>query len=117
HGCRRPRRAPGSAAAERRHAAGARQEGRPAPAGAGPLEGAEDPGQEPPGHPRAPGSGALGAGSAMPARVWHALAGLIVLLLAAVVGLDQWQARRGEASLFGASWPRGPGAPPPRTDP
>src|SRR5206468_930477 len=50
----------GSASApERRHAAGARQEGRPAPAGAGPLEGAEDPGQEPPGHPRAPGSGAL----------------------------------------------------------
>ena len=37
----------------------------------------------------------------MPARVWQALAGLIVLLLIAVVGLDQWQARRGEASLFG----------------
>jgi polysaccharide deacetylase 2 family uncharacterized protein YibQ len=37
----------------------------------------------------------------MPARVWQALAGLIVLLLVAVVGLDQWQARRGEASLFG----------------
>ncbi len=60
HGRRpRPRRAAGGAAAERRHAAGARQEGRPAPAGAGPLEGAEDPGQEPPGRPRAPGSGAL----------------------------------------------------------
>ena len=37
----------------------------------------------------------------MPARVWQALAGIIVLLLVAVVGLDQWQARRGEASLFG----------------
>lgn len=37
----------------------------------------------------------------MPARVWKALAGLIVLLGIAVVGLDQWQARRGEASLFG----------------
>jgi uncharacterized protein len=37
----------------------------------------------------------------VPARVWQALAGLIVLLLIAVVGLDQWQARRGEASLFG----------------
>jgi polysaccharide deacetylase 2 family uncharacterized protein YibQ len=38
----------------------------------------------------------------MPARVWQALAGVIVLLLLAVVGLDQWQARLGEASLFGA---------------
>lgn len=37
----------------------------------------------------------------MPARVWQALAGIIVLLLVAVVGLDQWQAGRGEASLFG----------------
>ena len=37
----------------------------------------------------------------MPARVWQALAGVIVLLLVAVIGLDQWQARRGEASLFG----------------
>src|SRR5712692_10491709 len=37
----------------------------------------------------------------MPARVWRALAGIIGLLLVAVVGLDQWQARRGEASLFG----------------
>jgi hypothetical protein len=37
----------------------------------------------------------------MPARVWLALAGIIVSLLVAVVGLDQWQARRGEASLFG----------------
>jgi uncharacterized protein len=37
----------------------------------------------------------------MPARVWQALAGIIVLLLVAVVGLDRWQARRGEASLFG----------------
>ncbi len=38
----------------------------------------------------------------MPARVWQALVGIIVLLLVAVVGLDQWQARRGEASLFGS---------------
>ncbi|HKW95506.1 MAG TPA: hypothetical protein VJX92_26705, partial [Methylomirabilota bacterium] len=37
----------------------------------------------------------------MPARVWQALAGLIAVLLIAVVGLDQWQARRGEPSLFG----------------
>jgi uncharacterized protein len=37
----------------------------------------------------------------MPARVWTALAGLIAVLLVAVVGLDQWQSRRGEASLFG----------------
>ena len=47
----------------------------------------------------------------MPARVWKALAGLIVLLLIAVVGLDQWQARRGEASLFGRGLI---GSPPPR---
>ena len=40
----------------------------------------------------------------MPARVWRALVGLIVLLLIAVVGLDQWQARRGEASLFAVPW-------------
>ncbi|HSL48155.1 MAG TPA: divergent polysaccharide deacetylase family protein [Candidatus Deferrimicrobiaceae bacterium] len=37
----------------------------------------------------------------MPARVWQALAGIIVLLLVAVVTLDRWQARSGEASLFG----------------
>ena len=38
----------------------------------------------------------------------HALVGLIVVLVAAVVGLDQWQARRGEASLFQSPWsPRG----------
>jgi polysaccharide deacetylase 2 family uncharacterized protein YibQ len=37
----------------------------------------------------------------MPARVWRTLAGVIILLLIAVIGLDQWQARRGEASLFG----------------
>jgi polysaccharide deacetylase 2 family uncharacterized protein YibQ len=36
----------------------------------------------------------------MPARVWQALAGIIVLLLLAVVALDQWQARTGAASLF-----------------
>src|SRR5260370_31293150 len=44
----------------------------------------------------------------MPARVWTALAGLIVVLLVAVVGLDQWQARRGEASLFGLPWSSSP---------
>ncbi len=53
----------------------------------------------------------------MPTRVWHALVGLIVLLSVAVVGLDQWQARRGEASLFGVSWPvRGSSSPPSRGD-
>ena len=41
----------------------------------------------------------------MPTRVWHALVGVIVVLVAAVVGLDQWQARRGEASLFQSPWP------------
>lgn len=57
----------------------------------------------------------------MPARVWQALAGLIVLLLIAVVALDQWQARRGEPSLLGgglagAASPRAiaPAAPPRR---
>ena len=40
----------------------------------------------------------------MPARVWTALAGLIAVLLVAVVGLDQWQSRRGESSVFGLSW-------------
>src|SRR5207247_10243552 len=40
----------------------------------------------------------------MPARVWTALAGLIAVLLIAVVGLDQWQSRRGEPSLFGLPW-------------
>lgn len=52
----------------------------------------------------------------MPARVWQALAGLIVLLLVAVIGLDQWQARRGEASIFGF-WlgARRPAAPTPST--
>ncbi|MGH7385590.1 MAG: divergent polysaccharide deacetylase family protein [Candidatus Rokuibacteriota bacterium] len=43
----------------------------------------------------------------MPARVWRALAGIIVLLLVAVVGLDRWQARSGEASLFGSDLFRG----------
>jgi uncharacterized protein len=48
----------------------------------------------------------------MPTRVWPALVGLIVLLLVAVVGLDQWQTRRGESSLFQVSWPlRGTGEP------
>jgi len=41
----------------------------------------------------------------VPARVWQTLAGLIVLLLLAVLGLDQWQARHGESSLFGLPWP------------
>lgn len=36
----------------------------------------------------------------MPPRVWQALAGSIALLLIAVVSLDRWQARSGEASLF-----------------
>jgi polysaccharide deacetylase 2 family uncharacterized protein YibQ len=36
----------------------------------------------------------------MPARVWLALAGIIVLLLVAVVAVDQWQVRSGTASLF-----------------
>ena len=59
----------------------------------------------------------------MPARVWTALAGLIAVLLVAVVGLDQWQSRRGAASLFGLPWwsspapaapSRAPAAPKPR---
>ena len=44
----------------------------------------------------------------MPARVWTALAGIITALLIAVVGLDQWQSRRGEASLFGLPWHASP---------
>jgi polysaccharide deacetylase 2 family uncharacterized protein YibQ len=44
----------------------------------------------------------------MPARVWTALAGLIAVLLIAVVGLDQWQSRRGESSLFGLPWGSSP---------
>jgi len=44
----------------------------------------------------------------MPARVWTALAGLIAVLLIAVVGLDQWQSRRGEPSLFGLPWGSAP---------
>ena len=44
----------------------------------------------------------------MPARVWTALAGIITALLIAVVGLDQWQSRRGEASLFGLPWRASP---------
>lgn len=53
----------------------------------------------------------------MPARVWQALAGIIVLLLVAVVALDRWQARSGEASLFGPELfgraPRRAASPPP----
>src|SRR5262245_58356099 len=37
----------------------------------------------------------------MPTRVWQALVALIVVLLVAVLGLDQWQTRHGEVSLFG----------------
>src|SRR5262249_25226101 len=44
----------------------------------------------------------------MPARVWTALAGLITVLLVAVVGLDQWQARRGEVAPFGRPWRASP---------
>ena len=44
----------------------------------------------------------------MPARVWTALAGLIAVLLIAVVGLDQWQSRHGEPSLFGLPWGSSP---------
>ncbi|MGH7349747.1 MAG: divergent polysaccharide deacetylase family protein [Candidatus Rokuibacteriota bacterium] len=57
----------------------------------------------------------------MPARVWQALAGIIVLLTVAVVGLDRWQARSGEASLFGSdlfgSSPRREVTPTPATPP
>lgn len=53
----------------------------------------------------------------MPARVWQTLAGLIGLLLVAVVGLDQWQTRHGETSLFGLSWPVHRDAPSPATEP
>jgi len=57
--------------------------------------------------------------------VWQALAGLIVVLLIAVVGLDQWQVRRGEPSLFGVDllrvatsrWAAAPAPPPPRPRP
>ncbi len=58
----------------------------------------------------------------MPARVWKFCLGLIALLSIAVVGLDAWQARQGESSIFGLSWgrgeqalarPRPPPAPPP----
>src|SRR5262249_50700868 len=49
----------------------------------------------------------------MPARVWTALAGLITVLLVAVVGLDQWQTRRGEVSLFGLPWRASPAPPAP----
>jgi polysaccharide deacetylase 2 family uncharacterized protein YibQ len=54
----------------------------------------------------------------MPARVWQALAGLILLLLVAVIGLDQWQVRRGEASIFGMwPWARRSPAPAPSAPP
>lgn len=41
----------------------------------------------------------------MPARVWLALTGATVLLLAAVVGLDRWQVRQGEPSVLSLLWP------------
>jgi polysaccharide deacetylase 2 family uncharacterized protein YibQ len=50
----------------------------------------------------------------MPAGLWKALAGVIAVLLIAVVGLDQWQVRQGHASLFAlgrATPPPGPAAP------
>jgi polysaccharide deacetylase 2 family uncharacterized protein YibQ len=58
----------------------------------------------------------------MPAGVWKALAGIIVVLLVAVIALDQWQARReGLSSLF---WTPGrpaaearPAPPPPALPP
>lgn len=40
----------------------------------------------------------------MPRRAWAWLFGFIAVLLVAVVGLDQWQARQGEASLFTLPW-------------
>lgn len=40
----------------------------------------------------------------MPARAWVLCLGLIALLLAAVLGLDAWQTREGEPSLFGLPW-------------
>lgn len=42
----------------------------------------------------------------MPARAWAVCLGLIALLFVAVVGLDAWQTRQGESSLFGLSWGR-----------
>jgi polysaccharide deacetylase 2 family uncharacterized protein YibQ len=42
----------------------------------------------------------------MPARVWGVCLGLIALLLVAVVGLDAWQTRHGETSIFGVTWGR-----------
>src|ERR1700730_5901021 len=44
----------------------------------------------------------------MPARVWTALARLIVVLLAPLGRLDQGQGRAGEASLFGLPWSSSP---------
>jgi uncharacterized protein len=42
----------------------------------------------------------------MPARAWALCLGLIGVLLAAVLGLDAWQTRQGESSLFGVPWER-----------
>ncbi len=52
----------------------------------------------------------------MPARVWTFCLGLIALLILAVVGLDAWQTRQGESSIFGLTWGRGErvGVTPPR---
>jgi uncharacterized protein len=55
----------------------------------------------------------------MPSWIWKGMAGVIVLLLAAVVGLDRWQTTQGEPSLFrlarstlSRAWPvTGPGTP------
>jgi polysaccharide deacetylase 2 family uncharacterized protein YibQ len=51
----------------------------------------------------------------MPARVWGFCLGLIAVLAIAVVGLDAWQTRQGETSIFGLGWGRDHAAPaPPR---
>jgi polysaccharide deacetylase 2 family uncharacterized protein YibQ len=45
----------------------------------------------------------------MAGRAWACLMGVIAALLLAVMGLDQWQVRQGEVSLFGLGRPAGPG--------
>src|SRR5262249_7754930 len=79
--------------------------------GARPAQGVEDPRQGPPRARRAARPSWLRRRD-VPARVWQTLAGLIVLLLLAVLGLDQWQARHGESSLFGLPWPAVADVPP-----
>jgi len=48
----------------------------------------------------------------MSARAWTLCLGLIAFLLVAVVGLDAWQARQGQPSLFGLPWTGGERAAP-----